>query len=131
MNTVSIPKGSTLPHWSLIVEFETHEGKEDDLAALLGDSARRSLAEEEGCVSSLVLRPVNRDGTSVPGRVIASAVYASEAALAAHESKPRPGLSEALRTLTTSRRVVYAVVAGTEQPQSGLAPSQLNASNDG
>ncbi|MER2536565.1 MAG: putative quinol monooxygenase [Rhizobiaceae bacterium] len=121
-----------MPHWSIIVEFETQDGREDDVAALLGDHARRTLSEEDGCLGFEVLRPIERDGRPVPGKVIVSETYAGEAAVSAHEAGPRmQPLGAALAPLVKSRRKIFSLVAGSGQPEAGLTPEQLNASNDG
>lgn len=121
-----------MQHWSIIVEFETQDGREDEVAALLGDHARRTLAEEDGCLKFDVLRPVDRQGNWIPGKVIVSETYAGEAAVTAHESGSRmQPLGAALAPLLKSRRKIYSLVAGTGNPEEGLTPAQLNASNDG
>jgi quinol monooxygenase YgiN len=121
-----------VPHWSIIVEFEVQEGREDDVAALVGDHARRTLAEEDGCLAFEVLRPVGRDGNALPGTVIVSETYSGEAAVSTYEAGPRlQQLQAAMAPLVKSSRKIYSIVAGTEQPETGLSPDQLNASNDG
>lgn len=125
-------KGSAVPHWSIIVEFEVHEGRESDFLALVGEHARRTLAEEAGCLAFEVLRPVERNGDAIPGKVIVSETYAGEAAVSTHEAGPRmQPLRAAMAPLVKSARKVYSIMAGTEQPETGLSPDQLNASNDG
>lgn len=117
---------------TVIVEFETIEGKEEAFTAAIREHARRTLAEEEGCLRFEVVKPVERDGTAIPNRVIVNELYRNEAAFAAHERNPRmPSVRAATGPLLKSQRLVLARSTSPALPDEGLAPDQLNASNDG
>ena len=117
---------------TIIVEFETLDGCEEQFTALIRDHARRTLNEEPGCLRFEVIKPIERDGTPIPNRVMVNELYAHEAALTAHEANPRmPGLQAATRPLLKSRRLILAGALDAQPEESGLTPDQLNASNDG
>lgn len=120
-----------MEQWTIIVEFETHEGQEEAFTALIRDHARRTLSEEPGCLRFEVIKPVGRDGTPIPNRVMVNELYESEAAVRAHEANPRmPTLGPALAPLLKSRRLIHAVSSAGPTDE-GLSPDELNASNDG
>lgn len=117
---------------AIIVEFETLEGKEEEFTRLISDHARRTLAEEEGCLRFEVLKPVGPDGTPVPNRVMVNELYAGPEAVAAHEANPRLLLVRgATGPLLKSRRLMLSRVLVPAEQDGGLTPEQLNASNDG
>ena len=94
---------------AIIVEFETLEGREEEFTAAIRDHAERTRAEEPGCLRFEVIKPIERDGTPIPNRVMVNELYADEAAVAAHEQNPRmPGLAAVTRPLLKSRRLIYA-----------------------
>lgn len=117
--------------WTIIVEFETLDGKDEAFATLIRDHARRT-RDEPGCLRFEVVRPVNRDGTPLANRFVVNELFANEAAVAAHENNPRmAGWREASAPLLKSRRLIWATALDEAQPQEGLTPEELNASNDG
>ena len=61
-----------MPQISIIVDYETHEGREQEFAALIKDHARRTLFEEDGCLRFEVLKPVDADGAPIPNRMMVS-----------------------------------------------------------
>jgi quinol monooxygenase YgiN len=74
-----------LPEVTIIVEYETRDGREAEFTALIRDHAGWTLHEEPGCLRFEVLKPVEPDGTPIPNRLMISELYADEAALAAHK----------------------------------------------
>ncbi len=116
---------------TIIVEFETLDGSEEAFTALIRDHARKTLNEESGCLRFEVIKPVERDGTPVPDKVMVNELYADEAALTAHEANPRmPGLREATGPLLKSRRLILARALDSQPEEIGVRPEQLNAAND-
>ncbi|WP_027233261.1 antibiotic biosynthesis monooxygenase [Phyllobacterium sp. UNC302MFCol5.2] len=115
---------------TIIVEFETNEGCEEEFTAIMREHARRTLEEETGCLRFEVVKPIERDGTPIPNRVIVNELYANEAAVAAHENNPRmPKLQAMNAPLLKSRRLILAQSL-TARAAEGLRPQELNASND-
>jgi len=121
-----------LPQISIIVEFETQDGREEEFTSLMKDHARRTLAEETGCLRFEVLKVVDADGSPIPNLVMVSELYADQAALAVHRDNPRMGgLRSAYTPMIKTRRLVIAEVLSDAGEETGLTPDQLNASNDG
>lgn len=117
---------------TIIVEFETHKGSEEEFIAIIKDHARRTLQEEPGCLRFDVIKPIERDGTPIPNKVMVNELYADEAAVTVHENNPRmSALRETLKPLLASRRLVMSKSLVEKHEEVGLTPDQLNASNDG
>jgi len=117
---------------SIIAEFETQEGREAEFTSLMRDHARRTLAEEPGCLRFEVLKIVDAEGTPTPGLVMVSELYADKAALQQHRDNPRMGgLRNAYTPMIKTRRLIMAEVLSDAGEEKGLKPAQLNASNDG
>lgn len=94
---------------AIIVEFETLPGKEGEFLANIREHARATLAEEPGCLRFEVIKPVERDGTPIPNKVMVNELYADEAAVTAHEANPRlPKVGEKNKPLLASRRLILA-----------------------
>lgn len=120
-----------MPQISIIVEYETHEGREQEFASLIRDHARRTLFEEEGCLRFEVLKPVDADGAPIPNRMMVSELYADQTAVDLHGGNPRLAtVRAALGTMLKSRRLTLAQLVD-EHDEEGMTPDQLNASNDG
>ena len=120
-----------MPELTIIVEFETLDGLEDDFTAIIRDHARRTLQEEPGCLRFDVIKPIERDGTPIPNRVMVNELYADEAALAAHERNPRlSAVRASMGPLLKSRRLILARSLDEPERETGLMPAELNASND-
>jgi (4S)-4-hydroxy-5-phosphonooxypentane-2,3-dione isomerase len=120
-----------VPQISIFVEYEIHDGREDEFAALIKDHARRTLFEEDGCLRFEVLKPVEADGTPIPNRMMVSELYADHTAVDLHGSNPRLAIVRAaLGPLLKSRKVTRAELVD-EAEEEGLTPDELNASNDG
>jgi (4S)-4-hydroxy-5-phosphonooxypentane-2,3-dione isomerase len=121
-----------MPRMSIIVEYETHDGREEEFTALIKDHARRTLFEEPGCLRFEVLKPVDTDGSPIPNRLMVSELYADHAAVAAHNGNPRLAtVRSVLGSLVKSRRLILSELVSDQADQQGLTPEQLNASNDG
>lgn len=80
-----------MPAVTIIVEFETIEGKSAEFERIMLDHARRTLHEEPGCLRFEVIRPVNEAGTPRETALIVNELYADDAAVAAHRANPRMG----------------------------------------
>jgi autoinducer 2-degrading protein len=106
---ISIRETSSLPQIAIIVEFETLEGHEEAFTHLISEHARLTLQEEEGCLRFEVIKPIERDGTPIPNKVMVNELYADEPAVIRHEKNPRmPGLQAATGKLLASRRLIIA-----------------------
>jgi quinol monooxygenase YgiN len=116
---------------ALIVEYETLDGREEEFTALILDHARRTLHEEPGCLRFEVLKPADENGAPLPNKMMVSEFYADEAAFAAHGNNQRLAMVRAaLGPLVKSRKLTRANVLGEPEEEAGLAPEELNASND-
>jgi quinol monooxygenase YgiN len=115
---------------TVIVEFETHDGREAQFLSLLRDHAQLTRQEEPGCLRFDIVKPLDESRTPIPNRLLLYELYADPAALAAHRRNPRlPDFRAAAGPLLKSRRDIVGVAIDTP-PQEGLTPDQLNASND-
>ena len=115
---------------TIIVEFETHDGSEEQFLSLLRDHALRTRQEEPGCLRFDIFRPLGEDRAPIANRILLSELYADEAALAAHQRNPRlPRFRAAAAALLKSRRLMLGKALDAPN-QEGLTPDQLNASND-
>ena len=100
-----------MPAIAIIVEFETVDGSEQEFTRLISEHARLTREEETGCLRFEVIKPINRDGTPIPNKVMVNELYADEAAITAHEQNPRMApLGDAIRPLLVSRRLIHAAV---------------------
>ena len=120
-----------MPEMTIIVEFETLDGREAEFAALMREHARRTLHEERGCLRFEVIKPVEADSTPIPNRLVVNELYTDATALAEHQNNPRmERLRAAADPLIKSRRRILARALDEEVEDAGLAPDELNASND-
>lgn len=120
-----------MPQISIIVEYETHEGREQEFVSLIKDHARRTLFEEEGCLRFEVLKPVDEHGAPLANRMMVSELYTDQTAVDLHKGNARLAVVRtALQPLLKSRRLTLAEVLD-EPDEEGLTPDELNASNDG
>jgi len=100
-----------VPAIAIIVEFETVEGSEEEFTRVISEHARLTREEEAGCLRFEVIKPISRDGTPIPNKVMVNELYADQAAIQAHENNPRmPPLGETIRPLLVSRRLIHAAV---------------------
>lgn len=121
-----------MPEMTIIVEFETVDGREDEFLAVIRDHARRTLLEEPGCLRFEVIKPVAQDGTPIPNKVMVNELYADQAAVTAHDKGPRRGsLAATVAPMLKSRRLILARSLTEKADDDGLTPDELNASNDG
>jgi len=94
-----------MPKLAILVEFEIADGREAELVALLAEHARLTLEEEAGCLVFDLIRPIERDGTPIPNRLLLTEIYQDEAAVSIHEKNPRmPGLLAALQPMIVSMK---------------------------
>ena len=120
-----------MPQISIIVEYEMLDGREEEFTALIRDQARRTRVEEPGCLRFEVLKPVDANGLPIANRMMVSELYADRAAFTAHSNNPRlAGLRTAVGPLLKSRKLTIAEVVDGQAQETGLAPDELNASND-
>ena len=114
----------------IIVEFETHEGSEEQFLALLGDHALRTRQEEAGCLRFDIVRPLGEGRAPLANRILLCEIYADEPSLAAHERNPRlAAFRAATAPFLKSRRLVLGRSLD-RRARDGLTPEELNASND-
>ncbi len=120
-----------MEEFSIIVEYETEDGREDEFLQVVTDHARRTLEEESGCLRFEVLKPVERGGAPIPNRIIVSEYYASYGAVEEHENNPRlERVRSALAPLVKSRRLVLSKALQQRPAEEGIRPENLNAAND-
>jgi len=120
-----------MPQMSIIVEYEINEGSMEDFSSLIRDHARRTLAEEPGCLRFEILQPVDDTGQPIVNRMMVSELYADETAARAHGNRPRlNSLRSALGHLVKSRKQVTARVENDDAEDSWLTTEEINASND-
>lgn len=117
---------------TIIVEFETLEGAEPEFTRIISDHANRTLAEETGCLRFDVIKPIEKDGSPLPNRVMVNELYADQAAVAAHNANPRmKPLQAAIAPLLKSRRLIVARSLLEQPVDDGTPAAELNAANDG
>nr|WP_292771125.1 antibiotic biosynthesis monooxygenase [Mesorhizobium sp.] len=117
---------------SVIVEYDIHDGREEDFTALMKDHARRTLFEEDGCLRFEVLKPVDESGAPISGRLMVNELYSDRGALTAHMENPRlAALRSKIGPLLKSRRILVSRLVDEQANETGLAPDELNAANDG
>ena len=121
-----------MPQMNVIVEYEIQDGREEDFTALMKDHARRTLFEEDGCLRFEVLKPVDETGAPITGRLMVNELYTGQSALNTHKESPRlAALRSRIGTLIKSRRVLVSRLVDDQVNETGLAPDELNAANDG
>lgn len=120
-----------MDEYSIIIEYETEEGREEEFVRLLKDHARRSLEEDSGCTRFDILKPVERTGVPVANRVIVTGWFSNEAALRSHEENPRlERLRSAYAPLLKSRRLILSKPLQPRLAEEGIRPEHLSAAND-
>ena len=98
---------------ALIVEYETHPGKEQEFLEAMQEHARACLVEESGCLRFEVLRPLDEQGKPIPNRFMANELFAGHEALAAHRATLRwQAIAERFKVLLASRRPILCEIAG-------------------
>lgn len=116
---------------TVIVEFETLEGAEPEFTRVITDHAQRTLAEEDGCLRFEVIKPVDKDGSPIPNKIMINELYADQAALEAHNLNPRlETLRAQFGSFVKSRRLIVARSLADRKIDEGIPPTELNAAND-
>lgn len=96
---------------AIIVEFETLPGQQAQFEEVIREHARRTVAEEPGCLRFEVLHLVDETGARVPNKLLVNELYADRAAVVAHRASARmPKVGAALAPLVASRRLIEAEV---------------------
>lgn len=114
---------------TIIVEFETLDGCEEQFTAVISEHARTTLREEAGCLRFEVIKPVEADGTPIANKVMVNELYADKSAVATHQRNPRMALlNAATKPLLKSQRLILAASLGPDDE--GIRPENLNAAND-
>jgi autoinducer 2-degrading protein len=100
-----------VPQISIIVEFHLKPGQQEAFEELIGAHARASKEQEPGCLRFDVLRPREKDGSTIHDCVWLTELYQDEEAVAAHEASPRmPILAEKIGPMVVSKKLVYGAV---------------------
>lgn len=95
-----------MPKIAIIVDYDIADGKEAEFTALIHEHARLTLSEEAGCLRFEVVKPIERNGTPIPGKLMLTELYADEAALTLHENNPRmPSVRAATAPLLKSMKL--------------------------
>jgi quinol monooxygenase YgiN len=96
---------------ALIVEYETHPGKEAEFEIAIRAHATACLNEEPGCLRFEVLRPLDDAGQPLPNKFMANELFVDHEALAAHRATPRwLRIAELFKVLLVSRRPILSEV---------------------
>ncbi len=96
---------------ALIVEYELHEGREQDFAKRLAVHRENVLKEEPGCLRFEVNWPVSRDGKRLPGKIVLNELYKDWDALTVHEQSPRlAGLRADISPMVKNRKPLLVEV---------------------
>ena len=96
---------------ALIVEYETHPGREAEFDSAMRNHAKACLAEEAGCLRFEVLRPLDEQGKPIPNRFMANELFADEAALKFHRETPRwLRMAELFKELLAQRKPILSEV---------------------
>lgn len=120
-----------MPQISIIVEYELHPGREEEFAAMMKDHARRTLVEEDGCLRFDVLKPVDENGAPIADRLMVSEIYVDRPSVDLHMANPRlAALRATTAPMLKSRRLIMSTMLVDRIEEIGLAPEDLNASND-
>lgn len=100
-----------MPQITIIVEFETVPGRQAEFEAVIREHARRTVADEPGCLRFDVLHLVDETGARVPNKLLVNELYADRAAVVAHRASERmPKVGAAITPLLASRRLIEAEV---------------------
>ena len=100
-----------MPQIAIIVEFETLPGKEAQAGTVIREHAKRTIADEPGCLRFEVLHVVDENGAHVPNRLMVSELYVDAAAVATHRGTERiKQVGATLGPLLAHRRLIMAEV---------------------
>lgn len=100
-----------MPQIAIFVEFEPLAGKQGEFEEVIREHARRTKADEPGCLRFDVLHVLDETGQRVPNKLMVSELYADADAVAAHRASPRMKVvGAALGALLAGRRLIMAEV---------------------
>lgn len=100
-----------MPQIAIFVEFEPLPGKQAAFEEVIREHARRTKADEPGCLRFDVLHVLDETGARVSNKLMVSELYADAAAVAAHRGTDRiKQVGAALGPLLASRRLIAAEV---------------------
>ena len=100
-----------MPQIAIFVEFETLPGQQAQFEGVIREHARRTKADEPGCLRFDVLHVLDDTGARVPNKMMVSELYADADAVAAHRGTPRmKEVGAALGPLLANRRLIMAEV---------------------
>jgi len=100
-----------MPQIAIFVEFETLPGQQAQFEEVIREHARRTKADEPGCLRFDVLHVLDENGQRVPNKMMVSELYTDAVAVAAHRATPRMKVvGAALGPLLASRHLMLAEV---------------------
>jgi len=100
-----------MPQIAIFVEFETLAGSQSKFEEVIREHARRTKADEPGCLRFDVLHVLDEAGQRVPNKMMVSELYTGADAVAAHRATPRmKDVGAALAPLLAGRRLIMAEV---------------------
>ena len=100
-----------MPQIAIFVEFETLPGQQAQFEEVIREHAKRTKADEPGCLRFDVLHVLDEAGQRVPNKMMVSELYADAAAVAAHRATPRmKTVGAAIGALIAGRRLILAEV---------------------
>lgn len=103
-------------HYAIIAEFEIKPGCEEELLALLHETAHFALTEEPKCLRFEIIKPTDPDGNPTPNRLMTNELFEDYEGVEAHRNSPRtPIRVEKIRKLVSGVDIRHAVL--TEQPR--------------
>lgn len=73
---------------TIIGEFETVKGAEEEFVAALIEHGERLFREEEGCLRYQIIKPFDEDERPMPNRVMLNELFVTKAAIDAHQAGP-------------------------------------------
>jgi len=84
-------RADDLSEVTIIGEFETVEGAEEEFVATLIEHGERMFREEEGCLRYQVVKPFGEDEHPLPNRVMLNELFVNKAAVDVHQAGPWMG----------------------------------------
>jgi quinol monooxygenase YgiN len=96
---------------AIFVEFESLPGQQAQFEEIIREHAKRTKADEPGCLRFDVLHVLDENGQRVPNKMMVSELYADADAVAAHRASPRMKVvGAALNAVLAGRRLTMAEV---------------------
>lgn len=104
----------TMAERTIIGEFETIDGAEEEFTRIMLDHARHTLDEERGCLRFQVTKPVDHEGAPLANRLVLNELFASQAAIDRHQAGPRmqPMIASIKPLLDTMHLTIASTVTG-------------------